>query len=269
MNELRHALERHPVTIAVAIAYLGLGFATGLFGQSEDFAQQVERFGLLRPMLVADGEPWRLLAHAFLHGGVLHLGFNFLMLWALGPALEAALGSWRFALLYAVSAIGGGLGACLLYDPRQGLLGGSGALFGMMGAAVAVNMRAGRHLLAFLEFEGPRRLLGMIVANLVLGMVLPMVSNTAHVGGLVTGFAVTLLWLRPLPASPSRRHWRLATAALFFTALAWSLAPVTRFDWLYHRAQRTQGDERERLLRAALQARPDAFVPVPDGDRRR
>jgi membrane associated rhomboid family serine protease len=158
-------------------------------------------------------------------------------------------------VLYVVTAIGAGLGACLLYHPEQPLVGGSGALFGMLGAAVAINVRSGRHALAFLEFEGPRRLLGMIAANLAIGFLIPYVSNTAHLGGLLTGFVVTLLWLRPGEASATQRAWRLATAALFAAALFAAIAPVTRSDWLdAELASTPPGPRREALERAYLRS---------------
>lgn len=256
MKDFLREVDDIPVTLVVAIAYGTLAVVTDMFGPGEEFGRRLFAFGMLTPGLVAAGEPWRLLAHAFLHGGPVHLVFNMMMLWNLGPALERSLGSVRFLGLYLVSALGGGLAVCLCYDPRQPVIGGSGALFGMMGAAVAMNMRSGRHAFAFLDFEGPRRLLGTIVANLVLGFLIPFVSNTAHVGGLVAGFVVTLLWLRPGDArTPALRRWRLATAALFASVLGWSLMPVTRVDWLYRQAEATADPaQREALLRAALRA---------------
>lgn len=257
MKDVLREVDDIPVTLVVAIAYGTLAVVTQMFGPAEQFGQQLHTFGWLTPGLAAAGEPWRLLTHAFLHGGPVHLVFNMLMLWNLGPALERSLGSVRFLCLYLLAALGGGLAVCLWYDPRQQVIGGSGALFGMMGAAVAMNMRAGRHAFAFLDFEGPRRLLGTIVANLVLGFLIPFVSNTAHVGGLIAGFLVTLLWLRPGEPSPARRRWRLATAALGASITFWSLLPVTRYDWLYRQAQAaTDPARQDALLRATMRALP-------------
>jgi len=257
VRDVLREVDDIPVTLTVVIAYVTLAFVTGMFAGDEQFGERLAEFGWLVPMAVADGEPWRLLAHAFLHGGPLHLAFNLMTLWTIGPALERSLGSVRFAALYATAAIGGALAVCLIYDPRQPVVGGSGALFGMMGAAVAMNMRSGRHVFAFLDFEGPRRLLGTIAVNLVLGFAIPFVSNTAHIGGLVTGFAVTFLWLRAGTPSAALRQWRLATAALFVSVLAWSVWPVTRSDWLHRAAERAESAQQARsLLEAARRATP-------------
>ncbi|MBX3464274.1 MAG: rhomboid family intramembrane serine protease [Planctomycetes bacterium] len=253
MRSLWHHADEIPVTLVVVLAYVSLAFVTGL---AEPDAERLAAYGWLTPLLAADGEPWRLLTHAFLHGGLVHLAFNGYMLLQVGPALERSLGSLRFLALYAAAAIGGGVAVCLLYPVEQPIVGGSGALFGLLGAAVAVLVRSGRHALEFLTFDGPRALLSLIAVNLLIGWILPFVSNTAHLGGLATGFVVTLLWLAPpRQPSPRFRQWRAATAALFAALLFASLFPVVRHDWLWNQGVRTaDADRRERLQRAAVMA---------------
>jgi membrane associated rhomboid family serine protease len=247
---LEHA-DEIPVTLLVVVAYVSLAFVTGLM---QPDGELLAAYGWLTPLLAADGEPWRLVSHAFLHGGIVHLAFNTYMLLAVGPALERSLGSVRFACLYLVAALGGGIAVCLCYDVGQPVVGGSGALFGLLGGLVALFARSGRHAFAFLAFEGPRALLSMIAANLVIGWLLPFVSNTAHIGGLVAGFGVTLLWLAP-PRRPTALlwHWRAATAALFAGLLFASLVPATRYDWLWnHGVRAADPASRDRLQRAAV-----------------
>lgn len=245
-------LDQIPVTMLVALAYVTAAFLTDPFAPT---GEQLHAAGWLSPLLAADGEPWRLLSHAFLHGGLLHLAFNTMMLMSVGPALERSLGSLRFLLLYVVAALGGGIAVCLLYDIRMPIVGGSGALFGMLGALLAINMRAGRHALAFLDYEGPRRLVSMIVANLVIGFLIPFISNTAHIGGLLAGFAVTWLWLWPgRSRSPRLGRWRLATTALFGGLLFASIFPAWRYDYLWNQSQRANKEHRAALQRAAAMA---------------
>lgn len=234
MKDLLAHADEIPATLVIALAYLTLAFLTNPMAPT---TAELHAFGMLTPFAVAHGEAWRLIAAAFLHGGIVHLGFNTLALMSIGPALERSLGSLRFVALYLVSAVGGHIAVCLFYPPFGAVIGGSGALFGMMGALVAMNMRSGRHVFSFLDFEGPRRLLGLIVANLVIGFLIPFISNTAHVGGLLAGFAVTFLWLTPArQPAPMQRHWRVATAAMYASLLFASLVPVTRFDWLWNRS---------------------------------
>jgi membrane associated rhomboid family serine protease len=128
---------------------------------------------------VAEGEWWRLVTSMFLHGGILHLGLNMLMLFWIGAPIEEAIGRVRFLILYFVSGLAGAAGALLLTDPNSITVGASGAIFGLLGAA--------------LVFERQRTMvlggsaLSIIVLNLVLTFAVPNVSIGGHLGGLVGG----------------------------------------------------------------------------------
>lgn len=253
MKAVFRQADEIPVTLVIAVAYVSLAAVTGLATPDRE---RLAEFGWLTGIAVAGGEPWRLLAHAFLHSGALHLAFNTYILLQAGPALERALGSLRFLALYLLAALGGALAVCLWYDPGQPVVGGSGALFGLLGAHLALAVRAGRHALQFLNFAGPRALLSLIAVNLLIGLLVPFVSNTAHVGGLLTGFAATLLLFVP-PRRPGRwfAHARLAFVAVLLSLAFHAIAPVTRYDWLWNRSIDTADPEqRGRLQRAAAMA---------------
>lgn len=265
MKDLWQKADEIPVTMLVALAYLTLALLTGSFGMEAD-SRQLDAWGWVTPRDVAIGETWRLFSAAFLHGGLLHLVFNLAMLVNVGPALERTMGSVRFAILYLVSALGGHLAICLLYDELQPVIGGSGALFGMLGALLAWNMRSGRHLFAFLDFDGPRRLLGTIAVNLAIGLVIPFISNTGHIGGLLAGFVVTFWFLSPTrKLAASRRPWQVAFGALLLSLTLAALQPVWRWDWLLHAAGQASGERRvalqQALARSQLVAPPDRISP--------
>ena len=129
-------------------------------------------------------EPWRFLTAAFLHSptSVLHIVFNMVALWSVGPYLESALGRARYLTLYLVAAVGGSVGAVVLAPVVGGwntaVVGASGAVFGLFGAVLVVLRRLGR---------SAGGIVGVIVVNGVLSFVLPGVAWQAHLGGLVTG----------------------------------------------------------------------------------
>jgi membrane associated rhomboid family serine protease len=253
VSSLRQLADEVPVTLLVLLAFVTMAFLTDSLRPT---GEQLDACGWLTPLAAAHGEPWRLVTYAFLHGGFLHIAFNTMMLLGAGPGLERALGSLRFAAVFVVSAVGGGIAVCLFADPHGPVVGGSGALFGLCGAALALVMRSGSHAFEAFSFEGPRRLVAMIVANLVIGWILPFVSNTAHLGGLAAGFGLTFLFLVP-PRLRSRTlwHWRAATAALFAGWLFAALVPVTRYDWLWNQGVRSVDAARqEALARAAVMA---------------
>ncbi len=126
---------------------------------------------------------WRLVSAAFLHENLLHIGFNMYLLYLLGLMLEPAIGSARFAAIYATALLAGSFGA--LFATAAPSLGASGAIFGLMGAA-AVELRA-RRLSVMQSGIG-----GLILINLVLSFSLANISVGAHVGGLIGGALAAL-----------------------------------------------------------------------------
>jgi membrane associated rhomboid family serine protease len=121
---------------------------------------------------------WRLVTSGFLHENLLHIAFNMYLLYLLGRMLEPAIGSLRFALIYLTALLAGSAGA--LFATNAASLGASGAIFGLMGAAV-VELRARR--ISVVESG----IAGLIVINLVLSFTLANISVGAHVGGLIGG----------------------------------------------------------------------------------
>ncbi len=162
------------------------------------------------------GEWWRLLTHAFLHVGLMHLAFNMYALYLFGPELEGKVGSLPFALLYAASAVGGGVAAFLFAGPEYVAVGASGAIFGLFGAwlFVAYRMRhspGGRNLLS--------QLLAMLAINLALPLLLPNIGWLAHLGGLVTGALVAAIWSRVAVGHADAVRRRSISAGLVLVAL--------------------------------------------------
>jgi membrane associated rhomboid family serine protease len=128
---------------------------------------------------VAEGEWWRLMTSVFLHGSLIHLGLNMLMLWWIGGPIEQAIGRGRYLLLYVVSGLAGSAGALLLTQPGQITIGASGAIFGLLGAALVFE-RQRNYVLG-------GSALGIIVINLVISFSVPGISIGGHVGGLIGG----------------------------------------------------------------------------------
>ena len=147
-----------------------------------------ERWALWAPAL-ANGEWYRLITATFLHAGLIHLGFNMFVLWYVGSPVEQAIGRGRFLALYLVSGLAGSAGA-LVVSPDAVTVGASGAIFGILGAALVLE-RQGNYVLG-------GQALGLIVINLVITFIMPStISVGGHVGGLAGG-AVSMLALSRL-----------------------------------------------------------------------
>jgi membrane associated rhomboid family serine protease len=126
---------------------------------------------------------WRIVSSAFLHENLLHIGFNMYLLYLLGMMLEPAIGSARFATIYATSLLFGSFGA--LFATASPSLGASGAIFGLMGAAV-VELRSRR--ISVMESG----IGGLIILNLILSFSIANISVGAHIGGLIGGALAAL-----------------------------------------------------------------------------
>jgi membrane associated rhomboid family serine protease len=146
----------------------------------------IEKGWLERYDVYVNDQYWRLVSSAFLHENFLHIGFNMYLLYLLGRMLEPAIGSVRFALIYFTALLAGSFGA--LFATAAPSLGASGAIFGLMGAAV-VELRARR--LSVMESG----IGALIVLNLILSFSLSGISVGAHIGGLIGG-AVAALAIR-------------------------------------------------------------------------
>ena len=167
--------------------------------------------GALQLIGVAYGEWWRILTGGFLHAGLLHFGMNMLLLWLLGKQLEPVLGRARFAALYVACLVGGSFGA-LLVSPTVGTVGASGAVFGLMGAAVIAQRRSGIDVWR-------NGIGGLVVINLLLTFAVPGIAIGAHVGGLVSGVVVGALVFAL--DSAVRSPWAGTVACAAITVALW------------------------------------------------
>jgi membrane associated rhomboid family serine protease len=169
------------INVAVFLLQLAQGGTLGAPGGSifVDGALVIRATDGVHLIGLAEGQWWRLLTAAFLHGGILHLGMNMLALWWFGAPIEEALGRARFLLLYLVSGLAGSVGALLL-SPEAVTVGASGAIFGILGAALVLERQR-----VYVLGGGA---LGIIVLNLAFTFFAGSVGNIS-IGGHLGGFA--------------------------------------------------------------------------------
>jgi membrane associated rhomboid family serine protease len=161
--------------VIVFIAELGTGASA--FGSINN--SSLIDHGALSRATIAGGDYWRLITAGFLHLNFLHILFNMYALYILGLILEPAIGKLRFGLIYAVSLLAGSFGALLL--TKTGFtVGASGAVFGLMGAAILVMRSRGVDPMQ----SGLPLWLGL---NLLFSFTFSGISIGGHIGGLVGG----------------------------------------------------------------------------------
>jgi rhomboid protease GluP len=131
------------------------------------------------------GEYYRFLTSMFLHGGLLHIGFNAWALYALGPESERIYGTARFLAIYFIAGLAGGVASYAL--SAYPAVGASGAIFGLIGA-LAVFYYLSRELLGRAARQQFGSLITVIMINLFIGFSSGgLIDNFAHLGGLAGG----------------------------------------------------------------------------------
>jgi membrane associated rhomboid family serine protease len=142
---------------------------------------------------VAHGEWYRLITSAFVHSlpnqpplGPIHIVFNMLSLWMFGVVLEQHIGRVRFLTAYLLSALGGSVLCYFLTPPYTQSIGASGAVFGLIGLYFVLSRK--------LHFDSLGAQRQMVAAVLWLVLAARFTSWQGHLGGLVTGLAIGLVF---------------------------------------------------------------------------
>jgi membrane associated rhomboid family serine protease len=168
-----------PVVIGLVVICVVIFAASG-FGKTS----VIDRFGMWPNGVHYQHQYYRLFTSIFLHLDFLHIAFNMITLFIVGPAVEVMLGKSRFLSLFLVAGIGGNVLSYLIAPAAGVSAGASGAIFGILSAYV---------VLALIQ----RKPMGPVVALIVINLVIGFTGNIewqAHVGGLVTGAVLALAY---------------------------------------------------------------------------
>lgn len=133
--------------------------------------------------LIIDGQLWRLITPMFLHGSILHLGFNMYALYIFGPGLERNYGHGRFLALFMLSGFAGNVLSFLFTDSPS--LGSSTAIFGLLGAE-AVFLYQNRQVYGQVAQRALMNIALIAAINFMIGLS-PGIDNWGHLGGLLGG----------------------------------------------------------------------------------
>ncbi len=158
-----------------------LGMLFGLGGISNVI---LIRMGESLPAVYNLQQPWRLVTAVFLHGSLLHIGFNMWALMSVAPIVEEIYGSGRFLFLYVVT---GAFGYVASSAVGNNSVGASGALMGLIGVLLAMTMGRQSAGLRMLRSQLVTWLIYMAVMGFMMRGV---IDNFAHAGGLAAGFAL-------------------------------------------------------------------------------
>lgn len=164
-------------------------------GSSENTSFMVAHGAMYAPLVLGNGEYYRLFTSVFMHFGINHIMNNMLILFILGDNLERALGHVKYLFFYLICGVGANVVSMLvnLREYRNVVsAGASGAIFGVIGGLLyAVIVNRGR-----LEDLSTRQLVVIIVCSLYFGLTSTGVDNAAHIAGLLIGIIMGILLYR-------------------------------------------------------------------------
>jgi membrane associated rhomboid family serine protease len=222
---------RAPATVAlvgvIAAAYLGqswldLSLGAITLGNIRVNASSVASALLLGiPELPTHDAPWRMLSYAFVHGNLLHVGFNLWVLFDLGRMVEVRRGPGYLLASFTLGAL---LGGWLTANQQAGevlvLVGASGGVLGVAGAWLAdLSRRRDASDRAQL-----RSLVQWLALMAFISLALPFVSWWGHLGGVLGG----ALWGFARLGLPPARGIDVVAGGAAALALAWALGQALR-----------------------------------------
>lgn len=184
-----------PITFGLAAINLAVMLWAENVGKTTDTVTLLQ-FGAAEPLHVWAGEYWRVATCMFLHIGWIHFAWNTYASVGWCTAIERALGKGRFLFLYLVSGIGAGclsMATAAIFGPKVSA-GASGAMFGIIGATLAIRRRMLPSNAAFFADKGIRSTLIQIGIWTAIGLTALNMDNSAHLGGLITGFAIAWIF---------------------------------------------------------------------------
>jgi rhomboid protease GluP len=176
-----------------------------------------------------DGEWWRLFTSVFIHFGIAHLVLNMIALVMFGPLVERLYSSVNYLLIYLLAGIAGSL-ASLSWRPEINSAGASGAIFGILGALLAVQLRAGGTFPPDILRPIRNTALLFLGWSVYAALKYKGIDNAAHLGGLAAGFLLGLVAGRPVTGESSysrgdmRRSVQLVPAAAVILAVGFWFA---------------------------------------------
>lgn len=138
--------------------------------------------------LVQNGEFYRLFTCMFVHADILHILFNMIALYSIGPVVERYYGKSKFLLIYLVSGLLGSIFSGVFMTADSISIGASGAIFGLLGSICYFTY----YYRATLQVILRGSIMPVIIINLVIGFLSSSIDLSAHIGGLIGGILISM-----------------------------------------------------------------------------
>lgn len=184
------------VTIVLIVLNVVYYFIVASGGSTNDLMYMISRGADCAPYVFERHEYWRILTSMFMHFSFQHLAGNMIYLGLVGYSYENVVGHLKFLLVYLLSGIGGGVVSCAYYQlTGQAVVsaGASGAVYGLVAMVIYLMYTARKRSgMKPLMYRMAIVLLFLVYSNFAAGRG---IDIAAHLGGLVFGFIVSILFL--------------------------------------------------------------------------
>lgn len=214
-SQIQRILNRPFVTYAIIGITVIVYLLQISLGGSGNIRSLILLGAKVNPLIIVEGQWWRLITPVFLHIGLTHILFNLLIVYFLGRQLEGFFGHFQYFILYFASAL---MGNSFSFAFNSSIsVGASTAVFGLFASTLALSrIYPNRY-----DFETLAKNYALLIAlNFIFGILSTGVDNAGHLGGLVGGFTVTYLITKPSLYNHHTNKNRIIWACLYLGALA-------------------------------------------------
>lgn len=191
MDRIKYLYEKSKVTFAFLTIMIVYFIFLSLNGGSTNVEILLKYGAFYPPFILAFHEYYRFITAIFIHIGISHIFFNGYALYIFGPQLERLMGWKKYLLFFLLTGIGGNI-LTFIFNFNSLSAGASGSLFGLFGAFLYLIHR---HREIVTE-QGRKDIIYLLVVNLVLTILVPSISITAHLGGLIMGYLLSYIFIK-------------------------------------------------------------------------
>ena len=156
---------------------------------------------------------WSLISANYLHGSIMHIFFNMIALWQLGPLVLQEYGNSRMFIIYTISGVFGFFVSYLAGVTFT--IGASAAVCGLIGAALYFGKSRG----GIYGQTIYRQIGGWAIGIFLFGFLVPAINNWAHGGGMLAGAVSGFLLGYQEKSREKQIHKIVALCCVIITAL--------------------------------------------------
>lgn len=190
-RDLKGFIKNSPVTFTFLLIIIVYFMVITLNGGTNDIETLVRFGAFFPPFIIKYNQYYRFITAIFIHIGISHLFFNGYALYVFGTQIERLLGKGKYILFFLLTGLTGNL-ATYIFNPMSVSAGASGSLFGIFGAFLYLIHRHKE----IITSEGRKSIISLLGVNLVITFLVPSVSITAHLGGLVAGYILSYIFIK-------------------------------------------------------------------------